>query len=274
MLHLFDGTDGSYPNAGLAQSTDGMLNGTAFNGGAHGYGAVYAISPSGAFTLLHSFDKTDGSWPNGAVVQGADGNFYGTTSGGGTNGDGTVFQITSASTLTTLYSFAGTDGRGPFGTLVKVTDGNFYGTTERGGQGVGTIFQITPTGTLITLHSFDKADGSLPYGGLLQSTDGNFYGTTYAGGSSRDGTIFSLSTGLGPFVKTLPAFGKVGNTITILGADLTGATSVSFNGMPTAFTILSPTAVTATVPPGATTGVVSVTTPSGALASNLPFQIL
>jgi uncharacterized protein (TIGR03437 family) len=80
--------------------------------------------------------------------------------------------------------------------------------------------------------------------------------------------------GLGPFVKTLPTFGKVGNRITILGTDLTGATSVTFNGTPAPFTILSPTAITATVPVGATAGQIRVTTPSGTLKSNVTFEIL
>ena len=43
------------------------------------------------------------------------------------------------------------------------------------------------------------------------------------------GTVFSLSVDLGPFVETLPAAGKAGATIKILGSNLTGATSVTFN---------------------------------------------
>jgi uncharacterized protein (TIGR03437 family) len=75
-------------------------------------------------------------------------------------------------------------------------------------------------------------------------------------------------------VKTLPSFGEAGDTIHILGTDLTGATSVTFNGTPAAFTILSPTAMTATVPSGATRGKIQVTTPSGTLLSNVPFLVL
>jgi len=80
--------------------------------------------------------------------------------------------------------------------------------------------------------------------------------------------------GLGPCVKTLPIFGPVGATVIVLGTDLTGATSVTFDGKAATFTVLSPTAIKATVPPGARTGTVQVTTPSGTLASNVPFQVL
>jgi uncharacterized protein (TIGR03437 family) len=59
----------------------------------------------------------------------------------------------------------------------------------------------------------------------------------------------------------------------ILGTDLTGATSVTFNGTAAAFTVASPTLVTATVPIGATTGKVQVVTPSGTLTSNVAFRV-
>jgi len=46
--------------------------------------------------------------------------------------------------------------------------------------------------------------------GLVQGTDGNFFGATYEGGSSNNGTVFKLSMGLAPFVKTVPTSGKTG----------------------------------------------------------------
>jgi uncharacterized protein YpuA (DUF1002 family) len=46
------------------------------------------------------------------------------------------------------------------------------------------------------------------------------------------------------------------------------------NGTPAKFTVKSDTYLTATIPAGATTGYVTVTTPSGTLTSNVPFQVL
>jgi uncharacterized repeat protein (TIGR03803 family) len=122
------------------------------------------------------------------------------------------------------------------------------------------------------------ADGYSPDAGLVQGTDGNFYGTASAGGTNCApdggcGTVFSLSTGLGPFVKTQTTSGKVGASVTILGTDLAGATSVSFNGTVAAFTVVSSSEITTTVPAGATTGTVEVVAPSGTLSSNAPFRV-
>jgi uncharacterized repeat protein (TIGR03803 family) len=109
----------------------------------------------------------------------------------------------------------------------------------------GTVFKITPSGILTTLYSYCSqsqcTDGYNPIAGLVQATNGDFYGTTLAGGincasDGGCGAIFRLSVGLGPFVKTQPWTGKVGTPVTILGTDLTGATSVTFNGTPSAFT--------------------------------------
>jgi uncharacterized repeat protein (TIGR03803 family) len=174
------------------------------------------------------------------------------------------------------------DGSLPAGQLAQGTDGNFYGTTSQyGAYGDGTLFKITPEGALTTLHSFNNpfALGNTPFG-VVQATNGAFYGTTEFGGPSSPlcflatcGTVFSLSVGLGTFVETVPTSGTVGGAVTILGTDLTGATSVRFNGKEAAFTVVSATEITATVPPGGNTGFVTVHTPSGTLKSNVKFQV-
>jgi uncharacterized protein (TIGR03437 family) len=111
------------------------------------------------------------------------------------------------------------------------------------------------------------------FAGPAQATDGNLYGVTQLGGSKNDGTVFQVKVGLGPFVKTVPASGRVGAKVKILGTSLTGATSVSFNGTAAAFTVVSATEIAATAPAGATTGTVQVTAPSGTLLSNVAFQV-
>jgi uncharacterized repeat protein (TIGR03803 family) len=294
-LHTFDLTDGAYPEGALIQANDGNLYGTTYEGGSNracglsfGCGTVFRITPGGVLTTLYSFcaqtNCADGAGPQAALVQATDGNFYGTTFYGGANdtcdlGCGTILRITPAGVLTTLYSFCAQtnclDGSAPEAGLVQATDGNFYGTTVSGGNmDAGTIFQITPDGALTTLYSFCSqpycADGWGPVGGMIQATDGNFYGTT----ASNGGTVFSLSVGLGPFVKTLPAAGKAGTRVGILGTALTGATSVTFNGIPAQFSVPLPSLILAHVPPGATTGYVTVVTPSGTLTSNVPFHVI
>lgn len=275
MLHSFTSASDS-PQAGLILATDGTFYGTTSGANGTGYGTVFQITGSGTLTTLHNFEYTDGAYPFAGLVQGADGNFYGTTAQGGTNGYGTVFQITPGGTLTTLHSFAeGIDGGSPFAGLVQATNGNLYGTTYKGGaNGYGVVFQITTGGTLTTLHSFDATDGEYTGAGLEQATSGTFYGTTPDGGANGYGTIFSLSVGLGPFVETLPLAGKVGGAVIVLGTNLTGATSVSFNGTAATFTVVSASEITTAVPPGATTGRIQVITPNGTFNSNAVFRVM
>ena len=122
------------------------------------------------------------------------------------------------------------------------------------------------------LLALEGSGGEFPYAGLMQGTNGKFYGTTVNGGANY-GVIFSLSESLGPFVRTLPGSGRVGATVEILGSNLTGATAVSFHGIPATFTVISPSLIKTTVPTGATTGAVQVTIPTGTLTSNPIFRV-
>jgi hypothetical protein len=72
-------------------------------------------------------------------------------------------------------------------------------------------------------------------------------------------------------VKAQPPAGKVGAAVIILGSDLSGATSVTFNGTTASFTVATATEITTAVPAGAHSGAIQVMTPGGALASNVPF---
>jgi uncharacterized repeat protein (TIGR03803 family) len=280
-LHSFAGypTDGATPYGALIQATDGNLYGTTLHGGTgagtDGPGTLFEITLGGTLTTLHSFDVTDGTGPSGGLVQSTSGNFYGTTNGGGANDDGTVFKATPEGTVTTLYSFDGTDGDSPEAGLVLGTDGSFYGPTSGGGaNGYGTVFKITPGGALTTLHSFDLTDGSEPADGLVQATNGTFYGANSNGGANSDGTVFSLAVGLRAFIEPDPTSGKVGSSVTILGTKLTGASSVTFNGIAASYKVVSGSEITTMVPTGATTGPIQVVTPSGTLTGNVSFQVL
>lgn len=171
------------------------------------------------------------------------------------------------------------DGTSAFGGLVEATDGNFYGVTADGGtHRYGVIYQITPAGSYSILHNFDgstpgNALGFLPSSTPIQHTNGKIYGATRAGGTNMFGLIYSLDLGLPPFVRLVSTSGKVGTSIMILGQGFTAATAVSFNGTPATFSVRSDTYLKATVPDGATTGSVTVTTPTGTLQSNYPFRV-
>ena len=114
VLHSFDYTDGTSPDAGLIEDASGNLYGTTSNGGAGlswrcqgcGSGTVFELSPSGSGyteTVLYNFCSqggeacTDGVMPMAGVIQDASGNLYGTTWEGGNGNDwGTVFKLSPA----------------------------------------------------------------------------------------------------------------------------------------------------------------------------------
>jgi len=207
---------------------------------------------------------------------------WGTTVFGGAHDNGTVFKITPSGDLMTMYSFcaeaACADGAEPYAGLIEGSDGSFYGATVYGGaNGYGVIFSVDSGGGLSTLHSFCQeagvcADGYFATAGLVQDTNGTFYGTTNYGGTGG-GTIFSFSIGSKAFVRALPASGPAGTAVDILGTDLNDASSVTFNGLPAVFQVVSGTEITTQVPAGATTGKIEVVTPGATLKSNADFRV-
>jgi uncharacterized repeat protein (TIGR03803 family) len=272
-------SDGSNPVAGLVQGTDGNFYGTAVDGASTNAGTVFKMTASGKLTTLYTFCSltgcTDGINPYGTLVQGTDGNFYGTTDGDDSN-NGTIFKITPAGKLTTLANFSGSnDNAVPLAGLIQATDGNFYGTAFTNypdGNCCGGVFKLTPASKYTVVHQFLGTDGNGPYG-LFQYTGGAFYALTYNGGATNQGTVFDLSVGLKPFVELLPNYGKVGNTIDILGQGFTGATGVSFDGVAAKYDNVSDTYMTAVVPPGALTGTVTVTTFTATYKSSQIFRV-
>ena len=108
---------------------------------------------------------------------------------------------------------------------------------------------------------------------LLQHTTGVLYGDTNAFGAHNTGVFYSLNASLARYAALLQTSGKVGKSIGILGQGFNSATGVSFNGTVATIKIVSDTFLTATVPAGATTGVVTVAIPSGNLKSKINFRV-
>src|SRR5664279_570642 len=165
VLHNFNnnGTDGTFPQAGLIVDGAGNLYGTTSEGGTYiscsgGCGTVFELTPNGSGgwteTVLHNFNSngTDGANPYAGLIFDAAGNLYGTTTTGGSTGTGygTVFELTPAAggtwTEQVLYSFrGGTDGTWPYAGLIFDAAGNLYGTTPNGSTNNGGIaFELTP----------------------------------------------------------------------------------------------------------------------------------
>ncbi|MEY4386725.1 MAG: hypothetical protein RLY20_2008 [Verrucomicrobiota bacterium] len=70
-----------------------------------------------------------------------------------------------------------------------------------------------------------------------------------------------------------PVSGVTGNSVVITGTNFNSASVVAFNGTTATFYVDSNTKITATVPVGATTGPISVTTPGGTAVSSTSFTV-
>jgi uncharacterized repeat protein (TIGR03803 family) len=217
VIHSFgngnDGVQPSYEN--LIFDAAGNLYGTTFEGGIHGVGTVFELSPrpSSGWTevVLHSFNfnSSDGAGPEAGLIFDSNGNLYGTTAYGGIHDScpencGTVFELspkTGGWTEKILHSFgSGTDGVNPVAALILDEAGNLYSTTAQGGiHTYGTVFEMLPKEgggwTETVLHSFGNPnDGVAPLAGLIADEAGNLYGTTNSGGIHNNrGTVFEIT---------------------------------------------------------------------------------
>src|SRR5919198_882423 len=70
-----------------------------------------------------------------------------------------------------------------------------------------------------------------------------------------------------------PSAGPEGTPVTITGAGFTGASAVSFDGVAASFRLDSDAQITASVPAGATSGPISVTTPGGTAISGSDYTV-
>ncbi len=218
-LWTFNGTDGSFPAAGVT-NVNGTLYGTTDSGGTAGDGTLfsYTLGATTVQTLLSFSGGTNGSKPVGDLTD-VNGLLYGTTQSGGASGDGTLFTFNlSTTTLTTLFSFNGSGtGQNPRGNLVEDANGLLYGTTYAGGTGgYGTLFSVNPsTGAPTPLVNFSGGNGSDPQGNLTD-VGGTIYGTTAYGGTADAGSVFAYDIATGA-LTTLASFNGTTTSATPVG---------------------------------------------------------
>jgi hypothetical protein len=190
-----------------------------------------------------------------------------------TNQHTAVFQLTPSGKFTILHDF------GPcemVNSLIEGSDGKLYGSTEN----YNVLFSLTKSGVYKVQYVMTQPiyEGQCPCG-LLQGSDGIIYGAATGGGPGPTGagTIFTLDVGL-PVPKpqagvVWPNSGAVGARVRIWGYNLFGA-SVAFNGVPAAKAVNNgPNYVWVTVPAGATTGPITVTTPGGTSTTRETFTV-
>jgi len=256
---------------------DGNYYGVGWSPLGAGPSYVYQLTPSGSFKTIYNL-------PNGSIgslgipvplIQATDGNFYGVTPYGGNNGGwGTFYKVTPAGQYTLLYSFSKGPGAYPHA-LIQASDGNFYG-ASLGYAGPSLLFRFTASGQFTALHELPPGNGQCTCF-LTQGSDGVIYGMAQNYGPTGAGTFFALDAGLAkPAPRELrftPQSGAPGTKVLIWGYNLLSP-SVDFNGVAaTTVTSSGPNYVWATVPEGAVTGPITVTTPGGTATTALPFTV-
>jgi len=102
------------------------------------------------------------------------------------------------------------------------------------------------------------------------ATDGPITVTTAGGIATSAATLLVLPR-VGSFT---PSAAPVGTKVTIFGNAFTGATSVLFNGVLAVPATVTPTLITVLVPADASTGRLTVVTPSGSGQSSGSFHVL
>ena len=279
-IYSFDQTHGTYPIASPTQGTDGFLYVPVAEGGTSFCGTIVKLSTAGVLNNTYDFPcASGGSFPIGPLVQASNGNFYSTTQNGGSNNEGTIYQVTTGLAVTILHNFGATFGDGlfPSAGMALGTDGNYYASTAEGGSfDDGTLFNTSTSGTYNELFSFNNSANLMqmsPLSPPVEYTTGLLYGVTEFGGTTNQGTVYSLNNGLTAFVNAPLFSGKQGSSVLLLGNHLTGTTRVTFNGVPASFVVHSDSHMTATVPSGATSGWIRVTTASGTVRSRKVFMV-
>ncbi len=157
-------------------------------------------------------------------------------------------------------------------------------TDQAGTMGQGEASLVAGTGSQIgglsrwgdyTSMSVDPTDDcTFWYLGQYLTTNGNWNWHTRIG-AFKFPSCTNGGGGNAPTVASFnPTSGDVGTPVDITGTNFTGATSVTFNGTPDpSFVVNSSTDISAHVPNGATSGLISVSTPNGTGQSLTSFTV-
>jgi uncharacterized repeat protein (TIGR03803 family) len=308
-IYNFDYTHGANPYGPLVQGSDGNLYGTTSQGGTapNPGGVVFKLTLKGSINVLKNFDtnSADGANPWAGLVAGTDGNFYGAATQSNGAPYGTLFEITKGGTFTVVNDFDNTHGAYPSDTAMQHTNGTIYGETYLGGlNGTGVFWKLDagiapfvsivgfPAGSSgqtveILGQGFSSATSVMFGSGSANFTvvsDTYLTATVPSSGTSgpvtvttSGGTLTSKQTfKVIPVLSSFsPTSGPVGTQVTITGSGFIGAKTVTFGGAKaTVFTVKSDgTQITATVPTGAVTGKIKVTTAGGSATSSQTFTV-
>jgi hypothetical protein len=190
-----------------------------------------------------------------------------TVPAGATSGPITVVTPNGAATSSTNFTLTGTPPAitsfspttGPAGTAVTITGTGFTGATAVAFSGTTATF---------TVASATQINATVPTG----AGNGPITVTT-PNGTATSSSSFSVGGASPTITSFTPVSGSAGTAVTIAGTNFTGATAVAFNGTAATYTVGSNTQISTTVPAGASSGPITVTTPNGTATSSNNFTV-
>jgi uncharacterized repeat protein (TIGR03803 family) len=159
IIHSFNLTNGSLPDATLVFDAAGNLYGATMFGGDRNL-----CQPSGCGTVFRLQRNPDKTWSE-----------------------------------TVLRALKTEDGWCAVGPIAFDSTGNLYAAAQCGGASSwGSVFELMPSSTAPwperVIHSFTNSpDGASPYAGVIVDSAGHLFGTTIKGGSANSGTVFEIA---------------------------------------------------------------------------------
>jgi len=242
-----------------------VITGTSFTDFPPAFTTVTFVSPAAVETPATDFVVLSATeiWATVPVLTtGISYNIRVANPAGTSTSTGTFLSTSGAGACApTITSFNPTSG--PAGTSVTITGTNLLGATS-----------VTFGGTTAAFFTVDgptQIIATVP----VAATTGPIAVTTQVGTAA---SVSAFTVVAGPGAPTITSFsptsGPVGTLVTINGTNFVGVLSVAFHGTPASFTVNSSTKITATVPAGATTGPIAVTTQVGTASSSTNFTVL
>jgi len=202
-----------------------------------------------------TFAATPPSQVNVTVPAGATSGRISVVAAAGTATSGDVFTVTLAPAISGFAPVVG-----PVGSTVTLTGANLTGTTAVRLGGVAAPAFSVNSATRITV--------TVPPGAVSGTLE-----VMTPNGIATSADVFIVA-GVPAITTFSPGSGAVGTAVTVSGTNFVGATAVTFGGSPASFAVNSATGITATVPAGAATGSIQVTTPGGTATSATAFTVL
>ncbi len=224
--------------------------------GTPSYYAWYEMYPAASVTIS-GMTITPGDVLQGSVVSDGAGNF-------------TLMLTDQTTGVTKTFSKSSSKAKDASAEVIAEAPSDNSGVLPLADFGTVSFSACTINGSPLASAPWQQID-------MVDQSSNTKLATTSALGA--DGGSFSVARGAPPppapptLTGFSPASGPVGTIVTLAGTGLSGATAVAFNGTSAQFTVVSDTKITATVPAGATSGAISVTTPGGTVQSATAFTV-